>query len=248
MAEKNALKADGLGKRFDNTVALSNLDLTVSSGEVVCLLGANGAGKTTTINLFLGFLKPDTGAAFVDGIDVSKSPLEARRKLAYLPESVALYAKLTGVENLAFFDKLTGAGRDERELIAFLREVGLPDEAHHRLVSTYSKGMRQKVGIAIAMARQAKVLLLDEPLSGLDPSAANSLGELIGKLRDEGSAVLMATHDIFRAKEIGDRIGIMMSGRLVNLLDAASLDAKEIESIYLQHLHEDDDPEKVRAA
>ena len=98
--------------------------------------------------------------------------------------------------------------------------------------------MRQKVGIAIAMARQAKTLLLDEPMSGLDPSAASDLGELIGRLSDDGSAVLMATHDIFRAKEIGDRIGIMMHGKLVNLLQASELDAKEIESIYLDHLQE----------
>ena len=239
MSDSHALEARNLGKRFGNTEALSGLDLAVSSGEVICLLGANGASKTTTINLFLGFLKPDTGTALVEGIDVSTSPLEARRKLAYLPESVALYAKLTGVENLAFFDKLAGGARDEAELVSLLEQAGLPGEAHHRAAGEYSKGMRQKVGIAIAMARQAKTLLLDEPLSGLDPSAANSLGDLIGTLRDEGKAVLMATHDIFRAKEIGDRIGIMMRGRLVNLLSAADLDAKEIESIYLEHIHED---------
>ena len=248
MTSEYALEARGLGKRFGETTALENLDLTVPNGQVVCLLGANGAGKTTTINLFLGFLQPDSGTALVDGIDVSTSPLEARRKLAYLPESVALYPKLTGIENLAFFDRLAGAGHRESELAALLDDAGLPGEAHHRPASTYSKGMRQKVGIAIAMARQARILLLDEPLSGLDPSAANSLCELIGRLRDDGSAVLMATHDIFRAKEIGDRIGIMMSGRLVNLLDAAALDAKEIESIYLDHLHEDDGPGEERAA
>ena len=248
MATEYALEASGLGKRFGDKTALSDLNLTVANGKVVCLLGANGAGKTTTINLFLGFLKPDSGSAFVDGIDAAKSPIEARRRLAYLPESVALYPKLTGLENLAFFDKLTGVGRQSAELAALLGDAGLPEHAHGQLASTYSKGMRQKVGIAIAMARQAKTLLLDEPLSGLDPSAANSLGELIGRLRDQGSAVLMATHDIFRAKEIGDQIGIMMRGRLVNLLDADALDAKEIESIYLDHLHEDELAAGERAA
>ena len=242
------LEARGLNKSFDGTPALVDLDLTVPGGEVVCLLGANGAGKTTTINLFLGFLEPDSGTALVDGIDVVASPFEARRKLAYLPESVALYPKLTGLENLAFFDKLAGGGRSDAELAQLLTSAGLPDESHHRPAATYSKGMRQKVGIAIAMARQAKTLLLDEPLSGLDPSAANSLGELICRLRDEGSAVLMATHDIFRAKEIGNRIGIMMRGKLVNMLDAGELDAREIESIYLQHLHEDAAVAEERAA
>ena len=248
MTATNALEARGLSKRFGDTIALSDLNLTVAGGQVVCLLGANGAGKTTTINLFLGFLDPDSGCAIVNGTDVGTSPFEARRKLAYIPELVALYPKLTGLENLTFFDKLAGIGRPPRELAALLLDVGLPEEAHHRPTGAYSKGMRQKVGIAIAMARQVNALLLDEPLSGLDPSAANSLGKLIGRLRDQGSAILMATHDIFRAKEIGDYIGIMMSGRLVNLLDASTLDAKEIESIYLDHLHEDNDSSGERAA
>ncbi len=238
--ESYALEAKALRKTFGSNVALDGLDLAVPAGEVVCLLGANGAGKTTTINLFLGFLEPDGGAAFVDGLEVAKSPFEARRKLAYLPESVALYPKLTGLENLAFFDKLSGRNRPAAELSGLLADAGLPTEAHRRLASTYSKGMRQKVGIAISMAREARALLLDEPMSGLDPSAANSLGQLIVRLRDEGCAVLMATHDIFRAKEIGNRIGIMMQGRLVNMLDANALDAREIEQIYLQHLHESD--------
>lgn len=237
MTNRPALEASGLEKRFGNTVALAGLDLSVSSGEVVCLLGANGAGKTTTINLFLGFLQADSGAALVDGINASTDPLSARKKLAYLPESVALYEKLTGIENLTFFDKLAGGRRSQKELATLLHEADLPSEAHNRLAGTYSKGMRQKVGVAIAMARRAKILLLDEPLSGLDPSAANILGDLVGKLSAEGSAVLMATHDIFRAKEIGDHVGIMMGGRLVSMLDAGALDAKEIESIYLAHLH-----------
>ena len=246
---KNLLEAKGLGKRFGTTVALEDFSLAVPEGEVVCLLGANGAGKTTTINLFLGFLAADSGSALVDGINVADSPFEARKRLAYLPESVALYPKLTGLENMAFFDRLAGAERSGTELSTLLREAGLPDEAHNRRAATYSKGMRQKVGIAIAMARQARALLLDEPLSGLDPSAANGLGQLIRRLRDDGRAVLMATHDIFRAKEIGNRIGIMMRGKLVNVLDAASLDAREIEQIYLQHLHEagDSGPEEQAA-
>ena len=243
MTAKKALEAVRLGKRFGDTEALVDLDLSVSHGEVICLLGANGAGKTTTINLFLGFLTPDTGSAMVEGIDVNQSPEAARRRLAYLPESVALYPKLSGLENLAFFDKLAGGRRSDSELADLLSAAGLPGDANHRPASEYSKGMRQKVGIAIAMAREARTLLLDEPLSGLDPSAANSLGHLISSLRDSGSAILMATHDIFRAKEIGNRIGIMMRGRLVNMLETASLDAKEIETIYMEHLQASNEAE-----
>jgi ABC-2 type transport system ATP-binding protein len=231
------LYAQGLSKRFGDTVALDNLNLAVAPGEVVCLLGANGAGKTTTINLFLGFLSPDAGAAWVDGVEVARDPLAARRRLAYLPEAVALYGRLTGLENLTFFDRLAKAqSSPESALRQILCDVGLPEQAHDRPAGTYSKGMRQKVGLAIAIARGARAVLLDEPLSGLDPEAANQLGALIGRLRADGCAVLMATHDIFRAKEVGDRIGIMAGGRLLDLLDPASLDAGEIEQIYLAHL------------
>ena len=212
MTEMAALEAKNLTKTFGNNKALDSLNLSVGRGEVVCLLGANGAGKTTTINCFLGFMDPNSGKAFVEGVDVAASPFEARRKLAYLPESVALYPKLTGLENLAFFDKLAKGGRSTEQLTMLLKDAGLPAEATNRPTGSYSKGMRQKVGVAIAMARNARTLLLDEPLSGLDPSAANSLGELICNLRDGGNAILMATHDIFRAKEIGNRIGIMMRG------------------------------------
>lgn len=245
------LRAQGLSKRFGDKAALINLNLSVARGEVVCLLGANGAGKTTTINLFLGFLEPDSGAAFVEDVEVALDPMEARRRVAYLPESVALYPQLSGLENIVFFHRLAGhAPTEEEKLAAFLRTAGLPDDAHGQRAATYSKGMRQKVGIAIAMARGARALLLDEPLSGLDPEAANALGQQIARLRENGCAVLMATHDIFRAKEVGDRIGIMMGGRLVNVLDPRVLDARDIEQIYLAHLRETsgDGEQRVHAA
>ncbi len=243
------LRAEKLSKSFSGRVALTELDLAVAPGEVVCLLGANGAGKTTTINLFLGFLRPDSGAAFVEDVDVARDPLEARRRLAYLPESVALYPTLTGLENLAFFNSLSnGEGSTEESLRQILIDAGLPSEAHDQRASTYSKGMRQKVGIAIAIARGAHALLLDEPLSGLDPQAANSLGQQIGRLREDGCAILMATHDIFRAKEVGDRIGIMANGRLLDMLQPATLDAREIEQIYLSHLRKANGEESGREA
>ena len=232
------LEAEGLSKNYGGVVALHGLNLAVSRGEVCCLLGANGAGKTTAINLFLGFHKPDRGTARIDGIDVNSNPAAARRRAAYLPESVALYEKLTGLENLAFFSRVAGQRKSASELSAVLSEAGLPEEAHDRRVATYSKGMRQKVGIAIALAKGVEAILLDEPLSGLDPSAARDLGERILDLRNSGCGLLMATHDIFRARDVADRIGIMMRGRLVQVLDAKALDAREIEEIYMKHLHE----------
>ncbi len=233
------LKASKLSKHFGSTVALLELDLEVARGEVLCLLGANGAGKTTTINLFLGFLEPTSGTASVNGLSVSDSPLETKAHLAYIPEQVALYPQLSGLENLEFFDRFAGGKRSRDELLSHLEGVGLPAEDAQRRTSAYSKGMRQKVGLAIALAKNAQALLLDEPLSGLDPAAANNFCSLLAGIRDEGRAVLMATHDIFRAKEVGSRIGIMKGGRLVENLDAGSLTASEIEQAYLAHMHDE---------
>ncbi|MEO1081071.1 MAG: ABC transporter ATP-binding protein [Pseudomonadota bacterium] len=232
------LLAQSLTKRFGQETALDQLDLEVGSGEIVCLLGSNGAGKTTTINLFLGFLEPTSGAAVVDGKEVASNPEETIRSLAYIPEQVALYPQLSGVENLDYFLRLSGVHKSAQELLDTLVDAGLNADAVHRRASFYSKGMRQKVGVAIALAKQARGLLLDEPLSGLDPAAANDLCAVLRRVKDDGQAVLMATHDVFRAKEIGTRIGIMKAGRLVELLDPATLDAREIEHIYLAHMHD----------
>ncbi len=241
------LKAKGLTKTFGDVTALDQLDLDVAAGEIVCLLGANGAGKTTTINLFLGFLEPSAGAAFVDGAEVAKKPVETKKRLAYIPEQVALYPQLSGAENLDYFLRLSGVKKSAAELTDMLTSAGLPADAAHRRASSYSKGMRQKVGVAIALAKDARALLLDEPLSGLDPSAANDLCAGLRRLKDDGRAILMATHDVFRAKEIGSRIGIMKDGRLIDMLDASALDAGEIERLYLDHMRgAGDGPSVVR--
>lgn len=233
------LETLGLTKRFGDHLALDGLDLRVEPGEVFCLLGANGAGKTTTIHLFLGFLEPTSGQALVGGLDVAREPLETKRRLAYIPEQVQLYGNLTGLENLAFLSELGGRGRlCENELLGTLERAGLERTAARRRLATYSKGMRQKVAIAVALAKNAAALLLDEPTSGLDPKAANELCRLLSELSDEGVAVLMATHDLFRAKEVGARLGIMKRGRLLDVLDAASLDHAELERIYLEHMHD----------
>ncbi|MBL6747237.1 MAG: ABC transporter ATP-binding protein [Pseudomonadales bacterium] len=240
------LKAQELTKVFQLTPALNALNLTVNSSEIVCLLGANGAGKTTTINLFLGFLDPSSGKALVDGVDVGSDVQSARSNLGYVPEQVSLYPSLTGLENLDYFVRLSSSKQPgETYLRGLLDQVGLDQEAADNRVIGYSKGMRQKVGLAIALAKGAKALLLDEPLSGLDPKAANEFCLLLRKLADEGTAVLMATHDLFRAKEIADRIGIMKSGNLVEELSPDTLDQAALEEIYLRHMHDDSTLEEV---
>jgi ABC-2 type transport system ATP-binding protein len=237
----DVLRAEALSKTFGKETALHPLNLTVAGGEIVCMLGANGAGKTTTINLFLGFLEPNGGKAVVNGVIVQSDKTAARKHLGYVPEQVALYPSLSGLENLEYFMRLSGAANiSEPHLRSLLDKVGLDQAAATRPVQDYSKGMRQKVGLAIALGKNATALLLDEPLSGLDPKAANEFCSLLRVLANEGKAVLMATHDLFRAREISDKIVIMKSGRMVAALDSAALDNATLEKIYLQHMH---DPE-----
>ncbi|WP_072144884.1 ATP-binding cassette domain-containing protein [Hymenobacter sp. AT01-02] len=227
------LEAKELRKQYADKLALRGLNLQIAPGEVFCLLGQNGAGKSTTINLFLGFVQPTAGAAFVNGLEVATNPIKIKEYLAYIPEQVMLYPHLTGLENLALFSSLAGYKYPQWELVQYLTDAGLPAEAVQRRVGTYSKGMRQKVGIAIAVAKHAKVLLLDEPTSGLDPKASNEFSELLRRLSGQGTAVLMATHDIFRAKEVGTRVGIMREGELVDVRPTATLNAQELEQLYL---------------
>jgi ABC-2 type transport system ATP-binding protein len=232
------LECRQLSKRFQDRLALDALDLQVKSGEVFCLLGANGAGKTTTINLLLGFYTPTSGTVRVDGIDPVVDPKAARQRLAYIPEQVNLYPLLTGLENLEYFAQLAeGAQHTREELLGYFTQAGLAASDANRRVAEYSKGMRQKVGIAIALAKQAKALLLDEPLSGLDPKAANEFCALLVSLRDQGAAVLLATHDLLRARAVGTRVGIMRGGKLLDVRDPTQLSPSELEQVYLDLMH-----------
>jgi len=228
------LIAENLSKIYGDYKALNNLNLKLNEGEIFALLGQNGAGKSTTINIFLGFVKPTEGVAKINGISVVDRPEETKKFIAYIPETVLLYPNLTGVENLKFFSSLAGFDYDNEALTNFLSKAGLQSDAHHNRLGGYSKGMRQKVGIAIAIAKKAKVLLLDEPTSGLDPKASNEFSEILKELASEGTTIFMATHDIFRAKEVADRIGIMKRGNLISEINADEISANELEKLYLQ--------------
>ena len=228
------LIAENLSKTYGDYKALNNLNLKLNKGEIFALLGQNGAGKSTTINIFLGFVKPTEGVAKINGISVVDHPDETKKFIAYIPETVLLYPNLTGVENLKFFSSLAGFDYDNEALTNFLSKAGLQADAHHNRLGGYSKGMRQKVGIAIAIAKKAKVLLLDEPTSGLDPKASNEFSEILKELASEGTTIFMATHDIFRAKEVADRIGIMKRGNLISEINADEISANELEKLYLQ--------------
>jgi ABC-2 type transport system ATP-binding protein len=234
------LEAQNLSKKYGDHEALIDLNLSVGSGEIFCLLGANGAGKTTTINLFMGFIQPSSGILKVNDLDVSKKGTETKKHLAYIPENLRFYENLTGVENLEFFAGLGGNKPDRSSAVALLESSGLQSDAVDKRVSQYSKGMRQKVGIAIAQAKQATNLLLDEPTSGLDPKASNDFAKLLQDLRQKDMAVLMATHDLFRAKESGTHIGIMKAGRLVHMVNSDEITLNELESLYLDTMKYED--------
>jgi ABC-2 type transport system ATP-binding protein len=231
------LEAIDLTRDYNGTKAVDKLNLKIEKGEVFCLLGPNGAGKTTTINLFLNFVQPTSGTARIKELDVRKFSLETKRFIAYIPEQVMLYRNLTGLENLEYFSSLSGKGTYSRsQLLDFLLKAGLNGDAADKRVSAYSKGMRQKIGIAIAIAKQAEALLLDEPTSGLDPKAAYEFSELLKNLSASGVAVLMATHDLFRAKEVGSRLGIMKHGKLVETLKTDQIAHADLEGLYLEHM------------
>ncbi len=232
------LEADQLTKRYeDGHLALDNLNLTVNTGQVYAMLGGNGAGKTTAINLFLNFIEPTSGEARVDGIVTHKEPLLAKQKIAYVSENVMLYPNFTALQNLDFFVKLGGKThytKDDYRRV--LLRVGLQEEAHNKRLKGFSKGMRQKSGIAIAILKDAQAILLDEPTSGLDPKAAFEFTNLLASLKEEGKAILMSTHDIFRAKEIADIVGIMNLGKLVMQRTSDEIAGEDLEKLYVEYM------------
>ena len=230
------LEAKQLTKRYGEKLALDSLDLQIAPGEIYCLVGANGAGKTTTISLFLDFISPTSGSALVNDICIAEQPSLAKRHLAYIPETVSLYGQLSGVENLDYFSTLAGHRLSKDEKLNLLERAGLRGEDAKRRASGYSKGMRQKVGIAIALAKNANAILMDEPTSGLDPQAANELSLLVKQLGEQQTTVLMATHDLYRAKEVASRIGIMRQGQLVETVKPSEVSHAELEAIALRNM------------
>lgn len=237
-ANSPVLEAVELTKSYeDGILAVDHINFSVGAGEVFAMLGGNGAGKTTTINIFLNLLEPTMGEALVNGIASHKEPLKVKKNLAFVSENVMLYPNFTALQNIDFFTRLGGrtdCGRDEyREVLI---RVGLPEQVHNKRLKSFSKGMQQKCGIAIAILKNSPAILLDEPTSGLDPKAGHEFIKLLSDLRSEGKSILMSTHDIFRAKEVADHIAIMDSGKLVMKENASNLFDKDLESLYMQYM------------
>lgn len=232
------IQAVNLTKRYeDGLLALDHVNFEIHPGEVFCLLGANGAGKTTTINLFLDFIPPTDGEARVNGINCHRDPLEAKKYVAYVSENVMLYGNFSARQNLDFFAKLGGKKKlSKNDYYRVMAEVGLEEKAYEQRVKEFSKGMRQKLGIAIAMIKDAPAILLDEPTSGLDPKAGAEFLDLLNRLKRQGKAILMSTHDIFRSKEIAERVGIMKEGRMLMQKTREELAHEDLQRLYLDYM------------
>jgi ABC-2 type transport system ATP-binding protein len=209
------IEAVGLTKRYGNALAVDSLDLTVGAGEVFGVLGPNGSGKTTTILMLLGLTEPSGGSVRVLGYDPLRQPLEVKRRVGYLPDSVGFYDNLTARENLLYTARLAGIPPAESgaRIDAALAKVGLTDVARRR-TSTFSHGMRQRLGLAEVLMKQAEVAILDEPTNGLDPQATSELLALIGELRREGMTIVLSSHLLGLVESICDRVALFRKGRV----------------------------------
>jgi len=230
---KYVLEAKDLCVERGDQRILKNISFNIKEGEVFALLGGNGAGKSTTLLTFLGFLYPHSGIVNVLGRDVGKNISFIRQKSAYLPEAANLYPHLTARENIKYFLSLAKVNQSAEKIEVTLDEVRLHLEARDRRLSSYSKGMRQKVAIAVAILRQAPILFLDEPTSGLDPVAIDEFNQLITKLSKNGTTILMVTHDVYGACQVADRIGLLRHGELVGMFE--SNDDKHISADEVHH-------------
>jgi ABC-2 type transport system ATP-binding protein len=216
---KPIISADSLCVEFENRRVLNNVSFSVAKGEVFALLGGNGAGKSTTLKVFLGTVLSSSGEAKVLGHSVKNEIDLIRNKAAYLPESVMLYGHLTGCENVEYFLSLAGVEKNTNDIEIAFEKVALQKEAWHQNLSSYSKGMRQKTAIALALLRETPVLFLDEPTSGLDPRAIDEFNQLISQLASTGTTVFMVTHDVYGACQVANRIALLDSGEITGIFE-----------------------------
>ncbi len=212
------IEARGLTKRYGDAKAVDGISFSVARGEIFGLLGPNGAGKTTTILMMLGLSDVSDGEVRVLGLDPAREPLKVKARIGYLPDAVGFYDNMTASENLAFTARLMGIARAERDarIADALARVRLSDVANKR-VATYSRGMRQRLGLAEILMKRAEIAILDEPTSGLDPQATEELLEMIRGLKAAGVSVLLSSHLLDRVQKVCDRVALFQSGKIALL-------------------------------
>lgn len=210
------LQAEGLGKRYGAFAAVDALNLTIRRGEVFGLLGPNGAGKTTTILMLLGLTEPTAGSVQVLGLDPARNPLRVKARVGYLPDQIGFYEHLSARENLAYTARLNGIERRTatQRIEAALRRMGL-GEVMDKRVGTFSRGMRQRLGLAEILVKEPEIIIMDEPTLGLDPEAARDFLDLIRSLRAEGITIMLSSHLLHQVQAVCDRVGLFSQGRMV---------------------------------
>jgi ABC-2 type transport system ATP-binding protein len=215
MAEEVVIRARGLTKRYASTVAVDHIDLEVHAGEIVGILGPNGSGKTTTILMLLGLTEPTEGHAEVAGFDPLRDPLEVKRRVGYLPDTVGFYEGLSARDNLAYTGRLAGLSRREIDdrFAAALARVGMPDVGRDR-VGTFSRGMRQRLGLAEILMKQPSIAILDEPTATLDPHSTQEFLAMIRGLKADGITVLLSSHHLDQVQSVCDRVALFNRGRV----------------------------------
>jgi len=231
------LESQGLSKHYDGFVAVDDLDLAVRRGEVFGLLGPNGAGKTTTILMLLGLTEPTGGWVRVLGFDPARQSLSVKARVGYLPEQLGFYEGLTARENLVYTAKLNGLPRDEAQtrIDAALAQIGLSDAADQR-VATFSRGMRQRLGVADVLVKQPQLIIMDEPTQGLDPAAAREFLKIVHRLKAQGITVLLCSHLLHQVQAVCDRVGLFHQGRMVLEGTVTELARQVLGSGYRIHL------------
>ncbi len=210
------IETSGLTKRYGRLTAVDNLNLAIEKGEIYGLLGPNGSGKTTTILMLLGLTEPTEGRVRVLGLDPARQPLSVKAHVGYLPDSVGFYDNLTARENLIYIAKLNGLKRAEayRRIDAALERIGLTDAAEKR-VGEFSRGMRQRLGVAELIIKEPQIIIMDEPTLGLDPEATRSFLALIRELKEDGITFLLSSHLLQQVQSVCDRVGLFRNGRIV---------------------------------
>ncbi|MFZ7110144.1 MAG: ABC transporter ATP-binding protein [Desulfatiglandales bacterium] len=212
------IEARGLTKRYNGQPVVDHLNFSILEGEIFGFLGPNGAGKTTTLLMLLGLSQPSEGSVLVSGLDPFRNPREVKRLVGYLPENVGFYGDMNALQSLEYVADLNGMGKGiaEEKCREALKVVGLSEDVHRQKVGTFSRGMKQRLGIAEVLVKDPKVLFLDEPTLGLDPDGALRLIELVQSLnRDRKITVLLSSHDLYQVQKISDRVGIMINGSMV---------------------------------
>lgn len=249
MEGKNVIETEGLTKKYGSQVAVNNLTLQIQEGEVFGFLGPNGAGKTTTLLMFLGLTEPTAGKVQVIGFDPTRDPFHVKEKVGYLPENVGFYDDMDGRQNLRYIARLNGIPDrvSTKRIDESLEEVGLLAEATKK-VGVYSKGMRQRLGIAEVLIKEPKLIFLDEPTIGLDPDGTNRMLDLIHSLsREKNITIFLSSHLLDQVQRICDRVGIMIKGDLVAIGPIGELARQKLgvdkehytlEEIYMKYFKE----------